>query len=382
MQQLKKIIAGIFIIVVLHLLKKTLSGESLTYTFYYNLFSCCEVFVLLWFCVTLLLEEMLLKRILKKRVALAGLGCFLVFLCSLEAGCTYLLNHPKKIPAIFFSAFKAYYDDFDCRIIQYLPAFTRYDRTFFYELKNNQRFVFSNREFSDSFFTNSKGLRDDEVSLSQPDIICIGDSYMLGWGCRQDSNIPSMIEKKTGLKVLKVSMSSYGTARELKKLQGVDMSHVRCVFWQYCYNDEEENKSFISNGYSLPILPPKTFDSVVLLHKWTRKYFPGRHFLTMSKLALRGLLFNEQQSAPKQLIYSDSSEKEQEAGNFLRIMQRSPIDFSKTRLIVFELGPYPVNDGFINKVRQLSNQDQFREKFKGNISSLYSSAFLNRNDYY
>jgi hypothetical protein len=377
MQQLRKVIVSVIIIAVLQLAKKFLNETSNAYTYYYNLVSCYQLLILTWCVFSILLEVTFLRRTKKKNAMLASLGIFIALICGTEGMCTYLLDHPKNIPSRLFSLFKIYYDDFDCRIIQYNPNCSRYNKPLFYEMKPNQQFVFSNREFTDSFYTNHLGLRDDEGSLNKPQVICIGDSYTLGWGNTEVTNFPSMIEKN-GVKVLNVSMSSYGTAREIMKLNEIDLSDVRYIFWQYCFNDQEENRTYINNQFALPVQPYKSFDSVVQLHYLTRKYFPFRHFLTITKLGLRKLFFGKAVPTYSSTKPETIEEQEGKARDFLEIIGRLPIDLSKTRIIVFELGPYPMNGGFVDQVQRMSNQEKFKQKFKGNISILDVSSILRR----
>ncbi len=382
MRQLKKVIASILIVIVLQFCKTILNENSYTYTYYYNLFSCYQLLLLFWCVISILLEELFLIRLYKKRVNLVGFGIFLLLFLGAEGTCTYWLNHPNRIPKSLFSLFKIYYDDFDCKIIQYSPQYSQYDETLYYKLKGNDDFVFANREFADSFHTNSAGLRDNEESLNRPSIICIGDSYTLGWGNSEETNFPAMIERKSGQKVLNLSMSSYGTAREFMKLKTIDTTNVHYIFWQYCFNDEAENRVYIKNDFSLPVQPPKNFDSVVKLHEWTRKYFPGRHFLTIFKLGLRKMIFGKPLPTYASTDPPSDAEQEQKARDFLEIIARAPVEFSKCRIVVFELNPYPLNNAFINKVKRLVNTDEFKGRFKNNIIAVDLSSVLSRDDFY
>jgi hypothetical protein len=382
MRQLFKVIGSISVLLVMQLLKVLLDKDSASWTYYFNLLSCYQLLILFWCVFSIVLEELILRRVFKRAAAWASFAIFFVLIGAAEGMCTYLLDHPEKIPLSVYPFFKRYYDDFDCRIIQYDPRFSRYNDLLFYEFRNNAAFVFSNREFSDSFFTNRVSLRDDETSLVAPDIICVGDSYTLGWGSSQTNNFPSLIERQTGLKVLNVSMSSYGTAREMMKLQTMDLSHVRYIFWQYCFNDEEENHEYVSNGFQLKHHSKKSFEYVESLHEWTRKYFPARHFLTITKLGFHELLTRNSDSIQNNSPFSDSCEQEQKAFEFLSILSNSKIDFSKTHVLVFELGPYPISNTFIRQVQELSSASDFKDRLKGNLEVLDASSILEKNDYY
>ena len=373
----------ISLILVLQLVKILLDEQSTAYTYFFNMVSCYQLLLLFWCVFTILIETLFLKKLSKIKAQLISLTVFLAIVSGAEGICKYLLDHPTKIPSPLFSLFKTYYNDFDRRIIQFIPAYTRYDTALFYELKGNSKFVFSNREFSDSFYTNSAGLRNDESALNKPEVVCIGDSYTLGWGNSQNDNYPARIEQITGKRVLNVSMSSYGTAREYMLLQKMDLSNVRYIFWQYCFNDEDENKSYIDHGFTLPIQTHKNFDSVVMLHKWARKYFPARHLLTILKMGLRSMVFGK--AVPPYSVAPPETTISQElnARHFLDILQRLPIDFSKTRIIVFELRAYPLNSGFTRQVNGLlNNEKSYQEKFMQNLLVLDVSTLLRKEDYY
>jgi hypothetical protein len=329
-----------------------------------------------------LFDDIIGGLVFKKKWVWSGSVTYFALVFFAESICTYWLDHPRNIPNSIYPVFKQYYDQFDCKDIQYDAGFSQYNANLFYELKNNNAFVFSNREFSDSFYTNSAGLRDDELSLSHPDVLCVGDSYTLGWGNSQRDSYPALIENRTGLRVLNVSMSSYGTAREVMKLNSVDLSHVRCIYWQYCFNDEEENESFLSHGLSLPVHSIDSFNHLVSLHIWTRKYFPGRHFFTMLKLGIRQLRRGENYVEEFYKDDTDMLEQQQKAEHFLEVLSKSRIDFSRTKMVVFDLSPYAMDKSFIVKLREVLQQQRFYEIFKGNLLVFDASTVLSRNDFY
>src|SRR4029077_2394599 len=69
-------------------------------------------------------------------------------------------------------------------IVQLDERTARYDPELLYTLRPGQ-FTFSNVEFSTPYVVNSLGVRDDERSLAQPEIVVVGDSYAMGWGVQQ-----------------------------------------------------------------------------------------------------------------------------------------------------------------------------------------------------
>ena len=101
----------------------------------------------------------------------------------------------------------------------------RYDKGLFYTL-NPGVCKFDSDAFKSTFSVevkvNSQGTRDEEDRLKAPEIICIGDSHIMGWGVKQEESCPKLIERYTGKKTLNAGVSSYGTARELMLLSKLD----------------------------------------------------------------------------------------------------------------------------------------------------------------
>jgi len=352
MSRVKKLLFSILFIAVLEGVKRILNEQVVSFSFYYNLFSCIQVAVLIWAVFALIIKKTWIS-----------IAVFLGFMVVMEITCSILIYRPGLIPRPLMPAFHFYYDHFDCRLIQYEGG-SEFDSILYYKLKKNNDFLYQNAEFSDSFHVNSVSLRDDEQSLLSPEIICVGDSYTLGWGSEQQQTFPQLIENKSGMKVLNVSMSSYGTAREIKLLQKVDLSKVKFILWQYCFNDAEENNAFLKDSNFID--SRKSYDSVVALHEWTRKYFPGKHFLTLIKLAIS-------QRGAKRFNGGESTNID-DAKNFLRVLSGLSIDTTRIKIIVFELGPREAEKGIVKNLRRINTNQNF---YPLNVDSL-----LKNEDYY
>lgn len=100
-----------------------------------------------------------------------------------------------------------------------------------YTLKPGE-FIYTEREFSNSYFINSLGVRDTEESLVAPDIVIVGDSLALGWGVDQEKTFAKLLEQKTKLKILNTALPDYGTVREMIILRKVDRSRLKCIIIQ------------------------------------------------------------------------------------------------------------------------------------------------------
>jgi hypothetical protein len=76
-------------------------------------------------------------------------------------------------------------------------------------------------------------------------IAVVGDSQGMGWGVNDEETFSAELQRLSGRPVYNLAVSSYGTARELQRLErsGV-LNHVDTVLIQYCENDLEENVAF------------------------------------------------------------------------------------------------------------------------------------------
>ncbi|HKB10040.1 MAG TPA: hypothetical protein VKD69_05290 [Vicinamibacterales bacterium] len=157
----------------------------------------------------------------------------------------YSLVSPRYPPALLeFFRWEYFYRR---NIVQLDTDRARYDAELLYTLRPG-RFTFANIEYTTQYVVNSLGVRDDEASLVQPEIVVAGDSYAMGWGVQQDEAFPQVIARKTKRRVLNAAVASYGTVREMRLLDRVDMSHATTLVIQYCANDFDENEQFEQRG--------------------------------------------------------------------------------------------------------------------------------------
>ena len=187
------------------------------------------------------------------------------------------LSNPRVLnayPSGLHDAFRRFYIRRDMYSPTLSPDCGRYDDGTFYTLKPGQC-QFNNREFSVRLDVNSAGLRDDEASLRQPDIIVLGDSEAMGWALDASETFATILEKATGLKVLNASMGSFGTARESIMLGRLDRSALKAVVLQYNANDFTENATFTDNGH-LPIRSQAEYQEWRESNEKRRRYVPFR----------------------------------------------------------------------------------------------------------
>jgi hypothetical protein len=138
-------------------------------------------------------------------------------------------------------------------------------------------FVFSEIEFRNEYRINSLGVRDEEASLTAPEIVFLGDSFALGWGVDQAQTFVKLLEDKTKYKTLNTCVPSYGTVREMLMLGKVDRSHLKCLIIQYCGDDYDENLLYYKNGNRPQIMRAETFQNLIKLYSRPKSYYPGKY---------------------------------------------------------------------------------------------------------
>ncbi|WP_119389759.1 SGNH/GDSL hydrolase family protein [Taklimakanibacter lacteus] len=214
---------------------------------------------------------------------------FAITAVSAEGILELMLRFPGYIPNSMMPAMRQYYYAEDQRYIQYLPDCAKYDRKLTYTLKPGSC-RFSGREFDTTVTINSLGVRDNEQSLQAPEIFVLGDSIAMGWGVEDDETFASIVENETGIKVLNLAVSSYGTVREFDISNRADASRLNTLIVQYSHNDLEENKTFVDHGNKLPISGNNVYETTRRQHLDQTKYFAGKHVLWLVR-RLVGSLF-------------------------------------------------------------------------------------------
>jgi hypothetical protein len=255
------------------------------------------------------------------------LGIAAITVALLEGLAGWSLAHPRAT-VIPLDILRPLHVLFDRNVIQVMPECAVYDEGLTYRLRPG-RCTFANREFSNEFFINSLGVRDDESSLDQPRVIMIGDSLTMGWGVDQEQAFASVFERQTGLRTLNAGVSSYGTVRELRMLERVDRRAATDIVIQYSDNDLVENEQLVSGRYQ--VLSREDYDRTVRGQAEMLRYHPGKHTINLAVL-LRNLVRERgNPPAPRSAAH--------EAEVFLKVMERSPVDLSSYRITVLSLDP-------------------------------------------
>lgn len=213
---------------------------------------------------------------------------FMISLIFLELSLKHVLNNPailSKLPHKVIKFFGALYSNHKMKIIQYDEKCAVYDNQLGYKLKPGSC-EFTGNEFSNTYQINSMGLRDDEESLTAPDIIVLGDSYAMGWGVESNETFSALIEHELKVRVLNAAISSYGTVREMELLRKLDISRVNFLILQYCNNDIKENKSFYESNNKYKPMDIKKYLHAQSTHLSNTNYFFGKYvFVTLKSLS-------------------------------------------------------------------------------------------------
>ena len=372
---LRKTLWCIVLVILVQLLKKyldrALPGSIL---FHHYVLTGLQLAVLLWTIIILLFPS---RSLLTKSLLFIGI------MALPELLFTYWIHDPSRLPASLRPLFMTYATQAETNIIQFNPQSSAYDARLFYTLKPSSRFLFTNPEFADSFYTNKMGLRDDESSLLKPGIICLGDSYAMGWGVGQGDSFAEQVGSMTHKKVLNAAVSSYGTARELMNLYRLDTSGLQTIILQYCRNDYRENREYVQNNYSLPISAEKVYDSLLDDHYWSKQWFPCKRFVTIAKFyaekKMNPFLF------PQKITWADSAayHVKQAARYFTDILFRSAIDFKKVKVLVVDLNEKEsMKNDFLDEVNSLLKQPAYAAHFNTNLILVPVADLLTERDYY
>lgn len=335
---------------------------------------------LVWFILSVLIDLVLIKKKTAKRSGLWSVIIMVVVIAVGELFASSWFHHPERIPAFLSKGYRALYVYHNCNVIQVSPECSEYDSNFYYNLKPNNTCTFSNIEFSNTFTSNSKGFRDDDSSLIQPQIICTGDSFMMGWGVDQQQALPAQLEQLTGKRTLNTAMSSFGTARELMRYRLLDTSAVQYLVIQYCGNDNAENKIFIDHQNKLPISSRASYDSLKVKQEWSKRYFPGKYFLLAAKFWAKEKVQTMMGKPPATIGLP--LEYDRDARMFLDILKLFPINFQRTKIIVLEGIDGTYKSGFKPAVDKLLGESTYKAHFGNNIQVLDVAPLLQPDDFY
>jgi hypothetical protein len=253
-----------------------------------NIMGDAKLLVFLY-VVFFILAGLIVEKLSERRLKMARYTVvFFGLLAVIETGVYFLLKTPQAIPAGMLPYARLYYERYACDRVQFNPRSAGYDQLTTYRLKPNASFSFCNFEYSNKFTTNEIGLRDNNQSLANPEIICLGDSYTMGWGIDQERAFPDVLGSNLGVNVLNAGIASFATAREMSLLSTLNRQNLKYIVIQYCENDATENNTYVSANYHLKIMTPGGYEALCQSLQSSITYFPFKHTLTILRLLLLG----------------------------------------------------------------------------------------------
>ncbi|HXT01907.1 MAG TPA: hypothetical protein VN915_14625 [Elusimicrobiota bacterium] len=252
----------------------------------------------------------------------------------------YGFAHPSRIERLPASVVRVFRNTYirSRNIIQYDESCSRYDDELGWTLKPGTcRFV--NSEFSIAISANSLGLRDSEESLRGPQIIVLGDSYAMGWGVPEAATFPQVIARSTGERVLNAGIAGYGTVREMRLLDRLDVSRLSTLIVEYCPNDyDEDNGEYFRRKNVYVPMPRAQYENMLENDRKRRRYFLGKYAFDVVEGALSTLL----RTSPVTAVKADAGSPvrpDAEAAAFLNALTHAArARLTHVRIIVFSTG--------------------------------------------
>lgn len=162
-------------------------------------------------------------------------------------------------------------------VIQFNRHFTSFSPELGYVLRPGSESVHAGLEYENTFKINSFGVRDDEASLDNPQLVFLGDSFTMGWGVDENQCYADLTGRKLGVKTLNAGISSYGTFREMLLFSKIRRDSCKLVVLQYCGNDREENEARNEPNAQGQLLTTETFEKTAVFNRINETYFLMRY---------------------------------------------------------------------------------------------------------
>jgi len=210
-----------------------------------------------------------------------------------------------------------------------------------------------------------------------PRIAVLGDSTAMGWGVEDHDTFASLIEQSLGEKVANLSVSSYGTARELIALSRSKLKDIRTIIIAYNDDDAGENTDYLMHGPRQASID----DFRYLQEQHRQPYRPMKLLKTMVAMALENMRVWGEGSPREEDLLQD---RQEEAATFIALLRRFEKELNNKTIIVLEVNGYNQNSPrFIQQVRT-----EFEKVRKSGIDMRFSlhtvdvSEILNEQSYF
>jgi hypothetical protein len=174
-------------------------------------------------------------------------------------------------------------------------------------------------------------------------------------------------------------MTSFGTAREMKRLTKIDSSTLKYIVIQYCLNDADENKTFNENGF-LPISSNATYDQKVATYRLQRQYYLGKYSTTILysffKQKLRYLIKGN--NTP----YYLSNDPKASAIEFVKVLNSYFPFLQNRKVVVIDLNDFDeLNSDFLHAVDSLLSTTSY-SNIRSCVATIDVKNTLKKDDFY
>ncbi|SDD84705.1 hypothetical protein SAMN04487996_102332 [Dyadobacter soli] len=278
----------------------------------------------------------------RKRLAIL-FGLFVLIEAGLVGSVWYIAEFQKYTPFSedYLNWVRQQYASSFKNTTNFNSQLSQYDSSLTYRFRPNITGRFKNAEFDVEIKTNSLGVRDDDAALHNPSIVILGDSHGMGWGVEQAERFSEVIEKKFNINVLNTAITSYGSYRETKLLNELDMDSCKLLIIQYCDNDLEENKANLVKAQK-PSIDAHGFDVAERQNKIANTYFPFKGIF----ITLRWYIGEALKKSPAPVIapanakpVANTVKQPEHAEAFFPYLSRIRTRY-KGPIVVFDLGVY------------------------------------------
>lgn len=202
---------------------------------------------------------------------------------------------------------------------------------------------FTNPEFDTRIVVDAEGFRNTpaHTGTGPLKVAVAGDSHAMGWGVEQHEKLASLLARDPRFTVRDLSMSSYGTPRELIAV----LRHTRdanAIVLQYCDNDRAENAAFLANPdafFSGAAARAESYWTNVRLQMESMANAPIRRQLLQQTFMALATTYDVLQLPPRHTTSTLPRILEEEARLFASVLAHFHSDLADKTIIVFESHP-------------------------------------------
>lgn len=194
-------------------------------------------------------------------------------------------------------------------------------------------------------FTDGRGARANKATKKAPthaDIITVGCSYTWGHGVENEQTYSSIIERKTGLSVSNLALSSYGTVQSVLRLKRNTDLKPKYVIYGWINSHIQRNLSPCAPSY-LPICSATAYVDFApdpYIHKpifsdsvsKSRAYYYGSGFFGVFNTTAIAAEYR-----PRESRYLESADKRMDSSRFILSQLDEVVSAAGAQLIILDL---------------------------------------------